>query len=152
LPVGFGSHGLRHLAALDHARGWLGARSGHRDLKDRRASNRDRLARRSEVQRAALLALQDKLLETFKLAARAAGSGLGPDERTELRHATAEGRVLASRVEDDDVWKEATAFLRVAARLARPNTDDMTDEEARRATDLYTDAADLIAKLLRERY
>jgi hypothetical protein len=119
-------------------------------LKDWRASNRDRLARRSELQRTTLLALQDQLLEVFKLTAR--GPVLEAEARTQLRHATATGRLLASRVEHDDVRKEARVFLKASVRLARPNADDMTEEEIRRATDMFTDATDLIGMLLRERY
>lgn len=103
-------------------------------LKDRRANTRDRLARRSEAQRTTLLALQDELLEVLKLTAR--WSVLDAEGRTQLRHATAKGRLLASRVEDDDARKEAGSFLAAAVRLARPN-NDKTQEEADRLASMY---------------
>jgi hypothetical protein len=61
-------------------------------------------------------------------------------------------RLLASRVEQDDVREEANAFLPAAVRLTRTNTDDMTEEEVRRVIEMYNDLTFLIGKLLRERY
>jgi len=118
-------------------------------LKDRRASNREHQARQSELQRTTLLALQDQLLEVFKLTA--SWRALEAEARTRLRHTTAMGRLLASRVEHDGARKEIRAFLKAAVRLAR-TTNDITEEEVSRATSMYTDATDLIGMLLRERY
>lgn len=118
-------------------------------LKVRRASNRERLARRSEAQRTTLLALQDQLLEVLKLAAR--WSALEAEARTQLRHATGKGRLLASRVEDDEARMEARAFFAAAVRLAR-TSDDKTQEEADRLGSIYYHAIDLIGELLRKRY
>jgi hypothetical protein len=74
-------------------------------LRDRRTTDRERLARRAELQRTTLLTLQDHLLEVLKLSA--IWDALDADERTRLRHATAEGRLLASRVEHEDARKAA---------------------------------------------
>ena len=88
-------------------------------LRDRRTTDRERLARRAELQRTTLLSLQDHLLETFKLTAR--WEGLAAEERTRLRHATAECRLLASRVEHEDARKAANDFVAAALKLARPS-------------------------------
>jgi hypothetical protein len=118
-------------------------------LRDRLASKRERLARRSEGQRATLLALQDQLLEVFKLTAT--GSPLEPESRTQVRHIAATGQLLASRVEDDDTRKEANSFLLAAVRLAQPSTF-ITEGQTQGLTSGYARATNLIGKLLRERY
>jgi hypothetical protein len=118
-------------------------------LRDRRTTDRERLARRAELQRTTLLTLQDHLLEVLKLSA--IWDELDADERTRLRHATAEGRLLASRVEHEDARKAANDFVAAALGLVHPNAD-VTDEESEQVTMLFSRATSLIGWLLRERY
>lgn len=135
-------------------------------LKDRRASNRDRLARRVELQRSTLLSLQDALLElsTAADAARHADaltaiSGPGEDDRRQaawqemqrMWKAQASAQLLCSRVEDQRTRNFAT--LAIAAATMLVPYDDATSEEAmERASSSYRRTIDRIGELLRERY
>src|SRR5215211_1037209 len=100
--------------------GWAGAQVTE-VFRDRRASNRDRLARQGELQGTTLLELQDALLEVSKLhnnaqfAARTTGS---VNQRFEhfkeatnrLSEARDKARLLASRVLDDKARTEIAPF------------------------------------------
>jgi hypothetical protein len=131
-------------------------------LKDRRASNRERLARRVELQRSTLLSLQDALLELSTAAdaarhtnALATISGPGEDDRRQaarqekqrMWQAQATAYLLHSRVEDRETR------IRTTLAIATATYDDATAKDARkRAVRSYNKAIDRIGELLRERY
>ena len=131
-------------------------------LKDRRSSNRERLARRAELQRTTLLELQDALLELWWGALGVhwlVPSGLDqPEEKPALKHLTqasrnlaaTRGRVklLASRVEDERVRDLATASVELSSRV-----DGRSAQGAAALGELdgeYSAAVARIGELLRE--
>jgi hypothetical protein len=138
-------------------------------LKDQRASNREHQARQSELQRTTLLALQDVLLDLTNLVYKAVMTLPGsprehPDEKankeaarrawaakTSLREATDKARLLISRVQDDEVRKEATSLVTAADRAGNFNLDEAIDAFDK-VEDGYSQLVDRLGMLLRERY
>jgi hypothetical protein len=164
-----GSDGHRYLAAARHAPRWLGLAQVTEVLKDRRASNREHQARQSELQRTTLLALQDVLLDLTNLVYKAVFTLSGsprepPDEEAKkeaarraraakrsLGEATAKARLLISRVQDDEVRKEATSLVTAADRAGNFNLDEAIDAFDK-VEDGYSQLVDRLGMLLRERY
>jgi hypothetical protein len=127
-------------------------------FRDRRASNRERQARQAELQRTALLELQDMLLELFNLAnnlflARLATTRDHPDEdakmeveererqaRSHSRDTSARVRLLSSRIQDVEVRKSVTHFEKAEG------------EHLARLLSAYNVAIEQLGELLRERY
>jgi hypothetical protein len=62
--------------------------------KDRRASDRERLARQAELQRTTLLDLQDALLEPTRCDRRSAGHRAGPSPGTRSRFGRCRGAIV----------------------------------------------------------
>jgi hypothetical protein len=135
-------------------------------LRDRRTSNRDRLARQVELQRNTLLSLQDALLELFTAAnaARQADAftmirGPGEVERRRSAHlqrqrlwtAEANAELLCSRVEDERT-RVFTTLAIAAATLLVPYDEQKSEEYMANARDSYRQTIDEIGQLLRERY
>jgi hypothetical protein len=138
-------------------------------LKDRRATERERQARETDLQRSTLLELQDALLEASKLASEAQLEEFvatlpelddrgrrEADERIREAHnrfyqASARCRLLLSRVQDEKARATAAFFLAAAGMMAHHNPQ--TDEaDSKRARESYGKTIDLLGKLLRERY
>jgi hypothetical protein len=138
-------------------------------LRDRRATNRDRLARRAELQRMTLLELQEALAD---LGLGLIGStfdqlGVGPayDKQGPFKHAAeatlrfpaTRGRVrlLASRVEDERARELVTATVKASMELEAQLGAEDFKSAARTAQELIADqraAVARIGELLRERY
>jgi hypothetical protein len=132
-------------------------------LKDRRASDRERLVRRAELQRTTLLELQDalrNLLDTafavwsVSLAATADDEEVREDKITKARlpmdAARAKVQLLASRVEDEETRTLSAAFVHVANRVDR--NDEEADEAIGKIRRAYSGALDRIGELIRARY
>ena len=130
-------------------------------LKDRRASNRDRLARQVELQRNTLLSLQDALLElsTAANAARHADAiatikGPGEEERRRsahlerqrLRSAEANAELLCSRFEDEQT-RVFTTLAIAAADLLVPYDEQKSQESMTNARNSYRETIDRIGEL-----
>jgi hypothetical protein len=145
--------------------GWAGAQVTE-VLRDRRTSDRDRLARRFELQRSTLLNLQDALLElsTAAEAARLADSLAKLDlpdrddrrltawqEKQRLWRAKTTAWMFCSRVEDEQARGLAEEAAAAADGLV-PYDAATRDEVYARANDSYQRAMERIGELLRERY
>jgi hypothetical protein len=138
-------------------------------LKDRRASNREHQARQSELQRTTLLSLQDVLLDLTNLVDKAVLTSSHsareyPHEeakkeaarrawaaRKNLLEATTKARLLISRVQDDEVRKEATSLVNAANRVTSFDVDKVAEGYEDVLTG-YDQVVDRIGELLRERY
>jgi hypothetical protein len=139
-------------------------------LKDRRTSDRERLARRAELQRSTLLNVQDALLELSTAAqaardadglAQAAAKAAVPggndrsitawQERQRMWRAKAAAQMLCSRVEDEQTRRLAESAIAAALRLV-PYDAATHDEVYGRVNDSYRLAVDRLGELLRERY
>lgn len=132
-------------------------------LKDRRARDRDRLARQTELQRNTLLELQGALRELSDAAFRVWATALHStsddaeererqieEARLPMDLASAKVKLLASRVEDDETRNLAAAFVRVANRV--DTNDERADEAMDKIQRAYSVAIDRIGELIRERY
>lgn len=140
--------------------GWAGAQITDL-IRDRRTNDRERQIRRSEMQRATLLELQDALLELLKrttelrrwrLSKARSEPALVDDVRREgeaiarMGDADAKVELLGSRVLDADARRASTCDLAVPQKgIAEPV--DMKELSER-----YTDAIDRLGVLIRERY
>jgi hypothetical protein len=147
------------------ALGWAGAQVTD-VLRDRRTTDRDRQARRAEMQRTTLLELQDTLLDwsdralqAWYTALMAREDTLEPDARRtaadeagiRLVNACAKVQLLASRVEDEQA-RELVADLLGDAPKVHGKDGETADQAIKRISDGYASAIRRIGELLRERY
>jgi hypothetical protein len=145
--------------------GWAGAQITDL-IRDRRTNDRERQIRRSEMQRATLLELQDALLELLKrttelrrwrLSKGRSEPALVDDVRREgeaiarMGDADAKVELLGSRVLDADARRAVTMFASTCD-LAVPQKGIAEPADMKELSERYTDAIDRLGVLIRERY
>jgi hypothetical protein len=137
-------------------------------LRERRTTNRDRLARRAELQRTTLLELQEELAEIWPgvlSALTVEMLGLSDEEREEDRWRStversrklaahrARAKLLASRVDDAQVRELATEAASASSQISTYGPDHRKNTATLRKLEAdYSAAVARIGELLRERY
>lgn len=148
--------------------GWAGAQVTE-ILRDRRANNRERLARQAELQQSTRLALQDTLLQVTDLASAAHLAAFRttlahPDEgatreaekqereaKFRVLEAADKAKLLISRIDDERARMEAALLLH-AAYMVGPADADAANEALNQLHDRYAQVVDRLGELIRERY